>query len=484
MAAAEKPDRPFKARPTITLADLPSLPLDPTADAFGGKTAPEMRNETGFFRVEVRNGRWWLVDPEGGVFLSRGVNTIAPVRSSGGQAALGQRFGTEARWARETTAFLRTAGFNTLGAWSDERLREVEQPLPYTRIWNFMAAYGDRRGGTFAEPGHTGYPGGCPFIFDPGFAVFCDEHARKLAATKDDPWLLGHFSDNELPWKRTLLESYLQLPPADPGHQAAHAWLEKRHDGAAEPHTITEQDRADFLEHALDRYLSTVAQAIRRHDPHHLFLGMRLHGSALRLPEVWRACGRHCDVVSVNYYHAWTPSPERLAMWVKEAGRPFLVSEFYAKGVDSGMANTSGAGWLVESQEDRGRFYQNFTLGLLASPGCIGWHWHRYADNDPQTEGADPSNLDSNKGIVSSRYEPWQPLVAAMTALNLRAHSLLDCGVMRESGPATPEKKSCEPSGAMNSWRIEPRCPILRMLRPFLPGGIAWSLCHVAFPLT
>ena len=102
------------------------------------------------------------------------------------------------------------------------------------------------------------------------------------------------------------------------------------------------------------------------------------------------------------------------------------------------MANTSGAGWLVETQEDRGRFYQNFTLGLLASPGCIGWHWHRYADNDPQTEGADPSNLDSNKGIVSSRYKPWQPLVAAMTALNLRAHSLLDCGVMRESGPATP----------------------------------------------
>lgn len=421
---AEKPDRPFVDRPTIALDDLPPLPPDPKPNRFGGESKPLLA-ATGFFRAEELDGRWWLIDPEGGRFICRGVNTVAPVPSAGGCRAAEERFGTEADWARATTVWLREAGFNAVGAWSDDRLREVEQPLPSTRIWNFMSAYGKRRGGTFAEPGHTGYPGGCPFVFDPEFPAFCDEHARQLAAVKDDPWLIGHFTDNELPWKRSLLEAYLALGPSDHGHRAARGWLAARQPAGFDPQAITEQDRADFLEFAIDRYLGTVTAAIRNHDPNHLVLGMRLHGSALRLPEVWRACGRHCDVVSVNYYHAWTPNPERMAMWVAEAGRPFLVTEFYAKGADSGLGNSSGAGWLVKTQDDRGRFYQNFALGLLADPGCVGWQWHRYADNDAAAEGADASNLDSNKGLVSNRYIPWLPLVDAMTSLNLRTHGLI-----------------------------------------------------------
>ena len=439
VAVAEQPGDTPRPRATTVLGASPRLPPDPEGDAFGGQPAPEP-SPTGFFRVEQRDGRWWLIDPAGGLFLSRGVNSVTPVPSEGGRAALKREFGTEAAWTQDTSDLLRAAGFNTLGAWSHPRLRAVERPLPYTRIWNFMSAYGRRRGGTFSEPGHTGYPGGCPFVFDPGFVEFCAEHAEQLAATRDDPWLIGHFSDNELPWKRSLLENYLELPASDPGHRAALAWLEDRRRDRSDRRSIDDHDRADFLEYAIGRYLETVSAAIRVHDPNHLFLGMRLHGSALRLPEVWRACGRSCDIVSVNYYHAWTPSAERMAMWLREAGRPFLVTEFYAKGADSGLANTSGAGWLVDSQADRGRFYQNFTLGLLAAPGCVGWHWHRYADNDPESKAADPSNLDSNKGLVSAGYRPWRPLIQGMTAVNLRAHGLREATPRDTAAPPDAEK--------------------------------------------
>lgn len=132
-------------------------------------------------------------------------------------------------------------------------------------------------------------------------------------------------------------------------------------------------------------------------------------------------------------------------MWLHEAGRPFLVTEFYAKGADSGLANTSGAGWLVDSQADRGRFYQNFTLGLLAAPGCVGWHWHRYADNDPESKAADPSNLDSNKGLVSAGYRPWRPLVQGMTAVNLRAHGLREATPRDTAAPPDAEKPPLAP---------------------------------------
>ena len=72
---------------------------------------------------------------------------------------------------------------------------------------------------------------------------------------------------------------------------------------------------------------------------------------------------------------------------------------------------------------DRGRFYQNFALGLLESKVCVGWHWFKYADNDPADTKADPSNRDSNKGIVNTRYVPYPPLLDAMRQLNERAYT-------------------------------------------------------------
>jgi hypothetical protein len=133
------------------------------------------------------------------------------------------------------------------------------------------------------------------------------------------------------------------------------------------------------------------------------------------------------DVVAVNYYHAWSADPELTAMWVRAAGRPFLVTEWYAKGMDApGMANVSGAGWVVRTQRDRGRFYENFTLSLMENRGCVGWHWFKYIDNDPADQKADPSNRDSNKGIVSNRYEPYADLAGAMRRLNERAYRLIE----------------------------------------------------------
>jgi hypothetical protein len=56
----------------------------------------------------------------------------------------------------------------------------------------------------------------------------------------------------------------------------------------------------------------------------------------------------------------------------------------------------------------------------------VGWHWFKYIDNDPEDRRADPSNRDSNKGIVSNRYEPYQPLLESMKRINERAYGLVD----------------------------------------------------------
>ena len=80
---------------------------------------------------------------------------------------------------------------------------------------------------------------------------------------------------------------------------------------------------------------------------------------------------------------------------------------------------------MVRTQNDRGLFYQNFVLALLESKVCVGWHWFRYADNDPDSN-PDPSNIDSNKGIVSNRYEPYNALLDNMLLINQRAQTLAE----------------------------------------------------------
>ena len=103
-----------------------------------------------------------------------------------------------------------------------------------------------------------------------------------------------------------------------------------------------------------------------------------------------------------------------------------IVSEFYAKGADSGFPNTGGAGWLVPTQRDRGLFYQTFALGLLQTKDCVGWHWFKYQDNDPTDTSTDASNRDSNKGLVDNKFAPYAPLAEQMRLLNTHVYAVTD----------------------------------------------------------
>jgi len=423
------PGKNWTNYPTRTLAALPASVtnrVDTELDQYGGQLVRKEK-ATGYFYPKKIGDRWWLVDPDGGLFIHKAVSAVAPIGGAGAKAAFKEKFGSDSNWVASTTSLLHLQGFNGLGAWSDtEHLRSAAQPLVYTRIWDFMSTYGRNRGGTYQQSGHIGYPKDCIFVFDPEFEKFCDTYARQLAKSKDDPWLLGHFSDNEMPYKRDAIINYLQLPGKDPGYQAALAWLQARHGQSASIKDITEQDQKDFLALVTDRYYRIVSAAIKKYDPNHLFLGSRFHGPELDYPEVFKAAGAYVDVMAVNYYRTWTPSQEKLAMWSRESGRPILITEWYMKGADSGLPNNSGAGWIVKSQHDRGLFYQNFTLSLLESKVCVGWHWFKYSDNDPNEPGTEPSNRDSNKGIITARYELYPALLEAMKLLNERVYSLAD----------------------------------------------------------
>ena len=247
VSVASAPDRPWSKKETRTLEDLPKIPFDPEGSRFGGVPG-KFGKGTGFFRVINPEGRWWLVDPDGHLFLHRGVTSVRQTKTDDARKKLKETFGSPMDWGKSTGVFLKESGFNGLGPWSDEtELQPTKAGLVYTKLWNFMSTYGRKRGGVHQRSGHTGYSGDCPFIFDPEFAVHCDELARELVATKDDPWLLGHFTDNELPWNIEMLDRYLALPKDEAGYLAASKWLKERRGGEAKSSKISNGSPKGFI---------------------------------------------------------------------------------------------------------------------------------------------------------------------------------------------------------------------------------------------
>jgi len=396
-------------------------------DKYGGRL-DITEKATGFYHVAKIGGRWWNIDPEGHAYTNIAVAGVTPGPSPNEQKVLKETFGDEAGWMKFTHALLVRSGFNSLGAWGNiadlhNSPYQSVRPLSYTVILNFTYEYAAKN----RKYKNTGYPGGwmrgaIP-VFDPEFADVVDVMAKNVEKYKDDANLYGYFIDNELPFQRSNLDTYLAMPKDDPGYKAAKAWMDAHH-------AVLSNDklRAEFLGYEADLYFRITSSALRKHDPNHMVLGSRFTEPEYRLPELFEAAGKYCDVISVNFYTHWTPPSDAMVMWEAAAKKPFLITEFYTKAVDSGMANVTGAGWLVHTQADRGAAYQNVTLQLLENKGNVGWQFFRYQDNDP-TDTAnkwDDSNIDGNKGIVDSKYRIWQQLLDRQKQVNLNAYSLID----------------------------------------------------------
>lgn len=418
---------PFSTRSVELLSGF-NMPKKTEPRSKYGGWLERKSSATGFFRVEKVGDRWWCIDPEGFYYINVALNSISKGGSDRNKQALVDKFGTPENWIFQTINMLHENGFNCAGSWSDhksiiENNSKSTNPFAYTINLNFMSSYGKERGGTFQQPGHTGYPGDAIFVFDPEWESFCDRHAQQAAAYKDDPNLFGYFSDNEMPFRIKSLDNYLGLPETDPGHIAAVKWLAEQ---GLTKEQIKDSQRESFMAVVADRYFSAVSKALKKYDPNHMYIGARFYSSEKNYPQFMKTAGKYADIISNNYYGKWTPDSADMTNWTNWSGKPFLITEYYTKGEDSGMPNKSGAGWIVKTQADRGLFYQNYNLALLESKNCVGWHYFKYQDNDPTAKGVDPSNIDANKGIVNNNYEVWSPMMKLMKELNENVFSLIE----------------------------------------------------------
>jgi len=334
---------------------------------YGGWNAVNVGG-TGFFRTEKMNDTWYLVDPDGNLFISMGPNSV------------------KTKYDIKVPDDLWLWGINSLGNWSlwESINKDAYYPMPYFPRWNFLQGYKNT-----SQRGKDFYNKGVIPVFDPEFKSWCDQFARQIASIKDDPYCIGIFSDNELPIYDNdkygkLLDRYLKLPEDDPNYIAADLWMKDR---KGENYSIATSDREEFHGYVAGTYYRIVGKAIKKVDPNHLYMGSRLHGAAKYKPSIFREAGKYVDVISVNYYSRWDPERDYMQMWLDESDKPFIITEFYAKAYDVGLSNSTGAGYKVPTQKDRAIYFENFVIGLLESRGCVGYHWHRYDDSETTNHG-------------------------------------------------------------------------------------------------
>mmetsp|Transcript_3023 Transcript_3023/g.4650 ORF Transcript_3023/g.4650 Transcript_3023/m.4650 type:complete len:494 (-) Transcript_3023:277-1758(-) len=402
---------------------------------YGGLKSKKIGQGTGFFTTaKTRNGHF-LVDPEGYAFYSFGVCSVRR-DADGREEAFKKVFeGGNDEWAAKSIDLLRSMGFNNIGPWSDDKiLRKASNPLPYTKMLNIAQDFGKSIGFTKPGSGHVDFKHHCIPVFHPDFEEFAMKHVKKIVGKLSfDSYCLGFFSDNELPWRRDMLKCYLKLDAKDPNRLVALKWMESKGyiEDAREEKTahLYETDKGvnmEFLQHVANRYFQVCAKAIKKVAPNHLYLGSRFHGQAKKHTELLKIAGKYVDVVSINWYDTWDPrtKPEWTDMWTTAARKPFLITEFYAKGMDTKLPNKSGAGWVVKTQKDRGIFYEHFVLGLMEHTGCVGFHWFKFMDDWPKN--SEKAKMLSNKGILDSNFTPYVELARSQAELNKEGYSILE----------------------------------------------------------
>lgn len=409
---------------------------------------------------------FWLVDPDGGRFLSKGVNTVRYDQDHVGKTSrvpyadtCREKYGSQHIWRGAVANRLANWKFNTLGCWSDELVASAGSSL-------LASAPTAALGATFRLHRRDEI---FPDVFDPAFLAHIRESAKdQCTKRRNEAGLLGTFIDNELYWSPDwrgadeLLTLFLNLPSHRPGRVAAIARLQEHYrdfsqfnavwrsparsweelgtishveapffrmppgglnDALEAKANLANPARAAFsadcdvfVTVVADQYFELSVSAIRATDPHHLVIGSRFGYQPQS--SVIAAAGRYLDVISFNVYD-FDASPVIDAY--AASGKPCLISEFSFRGDDSGLPNTRGAGPRVASQIERAQCFERYVTAALKKPAVVGYHWFEHADQPAEGRF---NGENSNFGAVTIEDEVYTALTETMTSVNAAAEQI------------------------------------------------------------
>jgi hypothetical protein len=362
--------------------DLASNPGPADWDTYGGwKSGPQLK-ATGHFRTEKYQGKWWLVDPDGYLFWSQGIDCIRftettmikdrenyfseiPPNGDFARANLVLKYrGSWASSPRDEVADavhkrLRSWGINTVANWSDAYFYGKKQ-TPYTATLS------------------SGIPKNMPTTLDENtFRTTCAARLAQgnIAATRDDPWCIGYFVDNELGWP------------------------------------------ASNAEQVIETYYRIVKEELKKLAPDKLFLGSRINNNNMI---ALAAAARHTDVISINRYSY------NVSDFVMPEGidRPIIIGEFHFGALDRGLFHTGLR--VASDQNQRALIYSNYVNQAIEDPRFVGAHWFQYQDQ-PVTGRYDGENYQI--GFVNIVDRPYPEMISATRKIGAYLYNFRSTGI-------------------------------------------------------
>ena len=414
------------------------------------------------YSVVRDHGVAWIKGPDGKRIWSFGVCVVDPgvkfddYDVTNPAYAAWRYYPSKPAWAADALLTLASGGFNTIGAWSD-----------YASL---LASPGNTM--LMAPIIHSGSSAGFPWLdmWDPALVKVADDVTKGLIQSlKNDPRIVGYFSDNELGWWKpavwdwvwkqkthyershvvqTLRHHYLgdwRKFTLDFEVVGAKGWIELLKFG----HPFLRSDAhgnaaiGEVLGMLADRYYSLCGGFVRKYAPSALYLGDRYISNYY--PEVARAAGRHCDVVSTNlnpdftdgsFVNFYLPGLEALTH------KPLIITEYYmcARQGRSGNGNDRSGFPVVDTLEQRADGFERTTRDLLSNPDVVGAHWFQYYD-EPKNGRGDGENY--NFGLVDTTNKPYVELLERGHGLDINAlHSGATLSrIMPQTVPPAPPKQ-------------------------------------------
>lgn len=399
---------------------------------FGGYKQKQVYG-TGFFRTEKVDGRWWLVDPEGYLFLSVGVDCVN-YGNGGSVRAYDQRPNMYKELPPEDVM----AALSPRREGPDAQNAPRRNPIPSIGMWNLYRRYGDdfrekardmvikrmdkwglntianwssyeisgmNRKAFILQMGGLGMErdlmGLCD-IFRPDYLQSLEKGiSTTVARNLDNPWLIGYFVANEPAWlnEEVRLCQLIIDGPQRPIREALTAYLAKNGD--------TEANRRSFIIDCFGKFLYDVNRIFKQYDPHHLNMGIRFGDPDTLGEDVLKVCANAFDVFSFNCYML-EPKASMLDRAMAIMDLPMIIGEYHFGTVDHGLAQSL---WQVEDQQQRGVAYRYYTERAYSHPALVGTGYFQWCDQDMSGRG-DGENY--NCGLIDVTDRPYKEQVEAM----------------------------------------------------------------------
>lgn len=431
--------------------------------------------KTGFFHVEKKGERWFLVNPDGNVFFQTGIcgfgtgedYTYVDGRESiyewipPRDGAMGAAWHPNQYWKKYAASYyianvvrkygsfteeelaarmvdrVRAFGFNSVGAFTGISPSFATKNFPYVRTlplseWVFAPEVRGVRG-----------------VFDP----FDEKNLKKMdelfsgsvKAASEDPLLIGYFLANEQAFedipraipqldgknacKRKLVEFLKGRYQTIDAFNAAWALKASSFETLADQGLAltTKESFADmqaYTELFLETYFRSIQETFKKYDKRHLLIGNRWQPGTANSEQLCRISGKYMDVQSINYYTYGIDAGflKRLYEWGGK--KPLLLSEFfYTSGKE---ANTAERSHEMATQKERGQAYRQYLENAASLGYVVGIEWFTLIDQAVTGRFFSKYNGERyNTGLFNVADRPYADMLSEMLVANQNLYEVL-----------------------------------------------------------